>query len=202
MTARGVVNEGTIIVENGRIRDLGANLQVPAGIPLVKVDGVIFPGLIDLHDHLAWNVLPRWTLPNPVTTRYEWQAMPEYAAHLARPERELMFRGEGCDMERYAEVKALLGGATSVTGSYSAGAADDTKNNCLKGLVRKLDVYSGFYPQSSAEPLLYEVFPLEMSWQQAQAIREKLGSHEIKAVICHVGEGKDASAKREFKAFL
>jgi 5-methylthioadenosine/S-adenosylhomocysteine deaminase len=205
VTARGIVNDGTILVVNGRIRDIGTNIAVPEGTPLLKVDGVIFPGLIDLHNHLAWNVLPRWSLPNPVSNRYEWQAMPEYVSHLARPEREMMARGEGCDMERYAEIKALLGGATSVTGSFASSddtKSNGTKNNCVKGLVRKLDVFSGLYPQRmNAEPLLYEIFPLELPWQEAQAIRDKLASREVKAVICHVGEGKDASARREFSMF-
>lgn len=201
VTSRGIVNDGTIIVANGRIQDVGANLQLPEGMPFLKVDGIIFPGLIDLHNHLAWNVLPRWSLPTPVNNRYEWQAMPEYAAHLARPEHEMIIKGEGCDMEHYAEVKALLAGATSVIGSFAADG-NDKKPNCVKGMVRKLDVFSGLGPQQgSAEPLQYEIFPLEIGWQQAQVIRDKLASRELKAVICHLGEGKDASGRREFSMF-
>jgi hypothetical protein len=36
-------------------------------------------------------------------------------------------RGFGCDMERYAEVKAILGGATSVVGSFSPTEMNDRR---------------------------------------------------------------------------
>jgi hypothetical protein len=126
--------------------------------------------------------------------------MPDYAARLSGPEADLIAKGEGCDMERYAEVKALLGGATSVVGSYGPALAAPRRNECVRGLARNLDVFSGLYSsQVNAEPLRYEVFPFEISWEQAKAIRDGLGSHELKAVIFHVGEGKDASANREFR---
>jgi len=109
-------------------------------------------------------------------------------------------KGLGCDMERYAEVKAMLGGATSVVGSYGPSDTDPNRNECVKGLARNLDVFSGLYSDRlNSEPLRYEVFPFEITWQQAQAIRDALGNRQLKSVIFHVGEGKDASADREFR---
>jgi 5-methylthioadenosine/S-adenosylhomocysteine deaminase len=201
VTPRGVIENGTMVVVNDRIQDIGANPTVPKDAVIIQVDGIVFAGLIDLHNHLTWNVLPRWKLPRgPVANRYEWQAMPEYAASLSRPQGDLISKGAGCDMERYAEIKALLGGATSVVGSYGPTPAAPHRNDCVKGLARNLDVFSGLYSdQVNAEPLRNEVFPFEISWEQAKAIRDGLGSRELKAVIFHVGEGKDASAAREFR---
>jgi 5-methylthioadenosine/S-adenosylhomocysteine deaminase len=34
-----------------------------AGAPRVAAGGVIYPGLIDLHNHLLYNTLPLWTEP-------------------------------------------------------------------------------------------------------------------------------------------
>jgi 5-methylthioadenosine/S-adenosylhomocysteine deaminase len=200
VTAQGVIENGTMVVVNDRIQDIGSKPFVPKDATVISVDGIVFPGLIDLHNHLVWNVFPRWTLPSPVANRYEWQALSEYAARLSGPEATLIANGAGCDMERYAEVKALLGGATSVVGSYGPTPAAPHRNDCVKGLARNLDVYSGLYSdQVNAEPLRYEVFPFEISWEQAKAIRDGLGSRDLKAVIFHVGEGKDASANREFR---
>ena len=200
VTARGVIENGTMVVVNDRIKDVGSNPSVPKDATIIRVDGIVFPGLIDLHNHLVWNVFPRWTLPCPVANRYEWQALPEYAARLTGPEATLIANDAGCDMERYAEIKALLGGATSVVGSYGPTAAAPHRNDCVKGLARNLDVYSGLYSeQVNSEPLRYDVFPFEISWEQAKAIRDGLGSRDLKAVIFHVGEGKDASANREFR---
>jgi len=191
-----------MVVLDDRIQDIGANPTVPKDAVIIQVDGIVFPGLIDLHNHLTWNVLPRWRLPAPVANRYEWQAMPEYAASLSRPQAALMTKGAGCDMERYAEIKALLGGATSLVGSYGPTPAEPHRNDCVKGLARNLDVFSGLYSdQVNAEPLRNEIFPLEVSWEQAKTIRDGLGSGDLKAAIFHVGEGKDASAAREFRMF-
>jgi 5-methylthioadenosine/S-adenosylhomocysteine deaminase len=200
VTTRGILENATMVVVDGKIQSIGTNISPPNGITALKVDGIVAPGLIDLHNHLVWNVFPRWKLPAPVTTRYEWQAIPEYAARLGGPEGAMIAKGAGCDMERYAEIKALLGGATSVTGSFGPTDTEPNRNDCVKGLARNLDAFSGLYSKSlNSEPVRYEVFPFEITWQQAQTIREKLGSHELKAVIFHVGEGKDASARREFR---
>jgi len=126
--------------------------------------------------------------------------MPDYGTRLSGPEGAMIGKGMGCDMERYAEVKALLGGATSVVGSYGPSDADPNRNECVKGLARNLDAFSGLYTDRlNAEPLRYDVFPFEITWQQAQAIRDGLGNRQLKSVIFHVGEGKDASADREFR---
>jgi 5-methylthioadenosine/S-adenosylhomocysteine deaminase len=200
VTPRGLIGNGTMIVVNGQIESVGVNLTVPKEIAIIKTDGIVFPGLIDLHNHLVWNVFPRWTPPNPVGDRHEWQAMREYVARLSGPEGRLIGLGSGCDMERYAEIKALIAGATSVVGSYGPTLAAPHRNDCVKGLARNLDVFSGLYTdQVNAEPLRYEIFPFEIGWDQAKAIRDGLGSRDLRAVIFHVGEGKDASAAREFR---
>src|SRR6267154_6034990 len=60
VTPAGVIDDGVILVANGTIQSLGTAASIPAGTTVVKVDGVVFPGLIDLHDHLVWTVFPRW----------------------------------------------------------------------------------------------------------------------------------------------
>ena len=143
VTARGIVNDGIVLISHGAIEGIGSKIPVPKGTPVIDTGGVIFPGLIDLHNHLVWNVFPRWGPPSPVCNRYDWQAMPDYSAKLSGPEGKLIDRGLGCDMERYAEIKAMLGGATSVVGSFSPTDADPHRNDCDRGLARNLDFFSG-----------------------------------------------------------
>src|SRR5690554_4645523 len=46
--ANGVIDNGTIVFENGVITALGANVDIPAGARVVDVSGKhIYPGLID-----------------------------------------------------------------------------------------------------------------------------------------------------------
>ena len=54
----------------------------------VRTDGFIYPGLIDLHSHLAYNFLPLWSAPRdePYDNRYTW-ANPNttYGRDVGRP---------------------------------------------------------------------------------------------------------------------
>ena len=200
VTARGIVNDGIVLISHGAIEGIGSKIPVPKGTPVIETGGVIFPGLIDLHNHLVWNVFPRWGPPSPVGNRYDWQALKDYTDKLSGPEAKLIDRGLGCDMERYAEIKAMLGGATSVVGSFSPTDADPHRNDCDRGLARNLDFFSGLYSQEmNAEPVDYEVFPFEIPSAKAQSIRDSLSSGKLKALLIHVSEGQDASAAREYR---
>jgi 5-methylthioadenosine/S-adenosylhomocysteine deaminase len=200
ITARGVIDDGIVLISHGAIEGIGSNIPIPKGTPVIETGGVIFPGLIDLHNHLVWNVFPRWGPPSPVGNRYDWQAMPDYSAKLSGPEATLIDRGVGCDMERYAEIKAMLGGATSVVGSFSPTDTDPHRNDCDRGLARNLDFFSGLYSQEmNAEPVDNEVFPFEIPSAKAQTIRDSLSSGKLKALLIHVSEGQDASAAREYR---
>lgn len=200
VTPHGIVNNGVVMISHGSIQGVGPDIPIPRGTTLINTEGVIFPGLIDLHNHLIWNVFPRWKPDSPVGDRYEWQAMSDYAAKLSGPEAALVDRGDGCDMERFAEIKAMLGGATSVVGSFSPTEADPHRNDCDRGLARNLDYFSGLYSSTmNAEPLENEVFPFEIPYPKAQAILDSMSSGRLKALLLHVSEGKDAGAAREFR---
>jgi imidazolonepropionase-like amidohydrolase len=51
---RGTIENGTIVVRDGRIAAVGADVGVPAGIPVIDGTGMyVMPGLIDAHSHMA-----------------------------------------------------------------------------------------------------------------------------------------------------
>lgn len=84
----------------------------------VDTKGLVFPGLIDLHNHLAYNTLPLWKAPKdgPYGTRYQWQRAATYGRDISNPA-EAYSIAAGAAALRYAEVKAVVGGATSIQGS-------------------------------------------------------------------------------------
>lgn len=52
--SRGTINNGTIVLRDGRIAAIGTNVQVPAGATIVDGTGrFVTPGLIDAHSHIA-----------------------------------------------------------------------------------------------------------------------------------------------------
>src|SRR5262245_28558578 len=71
-----VLDRGRVYVRAGDIvavRKAGA--AAPAGfadVPVIKTRGTIFPGLIELHNHLSYNVLPLWQVPRIFAHRGQW----------------------------------------------------------------------------------------------------------------------------------
>ncbi len=52
--SHGTIPNGTIVLQNGKITALGANVRVPAGAEVVDGAGkFVSPGLIDAHSHIA-----------------------------------------------------------------------------------------------------------------------------------------------------
>ena len=185
ITPDGIVENGTIVVKNGKIAAVGKQPELPANATVIDTHAVIAPGLIDLHDHLTYNVFPRWRPIEEFANRYDWQQKPIYQTLITSPHAGMVADGLECEMERYAEVKALSEGATSVVGSPA--------NSCSRGLARNLDTEREWR-------IAYNVFPLQMSESELTPIRQQLAQHTLTAFLIHLSEGghEDASAAREF----
>lgn len=199
VTPEQVIENGTILIVGEKIRDVGSNLTLPSGTIVLETDGVILPGFVDLHNHITWNLFPRWKPTEKFANRYEWQQLPTYGIALATPHSQLLKENLGCAMNRYGEVKAITEGETSVVGSSAP------PSECIEGLARNLDFYSGFYHTGvlNKEKLRYEVFPLELDTAVVAQINDALDKKELSAFLVHLSEGKptDASAAREFRMF-
>ena len=55
--SQGIVENGTILVEKGKIVQVGKNISVPKGLPVLEAE-VVIPGLIDAHTHVGVYSLP------------------------------------------------------------------------------------------------------------------------------------------------
>src|SRR6266705_552984 len=52
--SKTLVQNGVVIVENGKIRDVGSNLSIPADAQVIDLgDATLSPGFIDAHTHLT-----------------------------------------------------------------------------------------------------------------------------------------------------
>ncbi len=94
--------------------------QQPEGISkqeLIATNSYIFPGLMDMHSHVKYNVLPLWDLAKgQFLNRWEWRdRFPPYKDAVSFNMRPI--KGETvCAAVRYAEVKAMTGGAVAIQG--------------------------------------------------------------------------------------
>jgi 5-methylthioadenosine/S-adenosylhomocysteine deaminase len=107
-----------------------------AAAPRVAVGGVIYPGLIDLHNHLLYNTLPLWTEPTrttPWTSHTQWpRQAPSYQAKINDPA-ELLGKAAGRALLRYVETRAVIGGTTAIQGNPNGTPLPDGD------LVRNID---------------------------------------------------------------
>jgi 5-methylthioadenosine/S-adenosylhomocysteine deaminase len=181
----GIVENGTVVIHQGKIVAAGTKVKVPANATTIDTHGIIAPGLIDLHNHLTYNVFPRWRPIEEFGNRYDWQQKPIYNTLLESPHAGMVADGLECEMERYAEVKALAEGETSVVGSLA--------DACSQGLAHNLDSEDEWH-------VAYNVFPLQMTDAELAPVRQRLANHQLNAFLIHLSEGghQDASAAREF----
>jgi imidazolonepropionase-like amidohydrolase len=210
VTGETVLPDALVTILGNKITKVGVVSGQSQAAVAVETSSFIYPGLIDLHDHITWNLFPRWKPGELFNNRYEWQQRQDYKNALDGPHAELAAdHGLICDADRFGEIKAIVGGATSVVGSLNP-TSNTNDNACIEGLARNLDDYSGFDGAIlNHEKVRYEVFPFEMQLGDSTQIRPNLDSGSLKAFLVHVAEGKpaadgkpaDAASAREFRMF-
>src|SRR5215831_14220707 len=159
MDAAGtVLRNGNVLVRNGKIVATWVGATPPQGTPIgdaIQIDlgskGLVFPGLINLHNHPTYDMLELWPSPSshvepslgrplgtePYANRYQWNGMmagstqpPEFRRLVDTPQ-SLLNSPIGLNLYpevgKYAEVKAILGGETA----FQGGPLDPRVDNIL-----------------------------------------------------------------------
>jgi len=191
----GVLKHGYVGIADGRIVYVSDKLPDIAGAVTVNTHGVILPGLVDVHNHVPWNVLPRWRPGRLFTNQSQWAADPEYRRVVAGPFDHLA-ASHFCDMNAWGELRALVGGATSILATQRV--------SCIHGLVRNLDFNSGFYGTTELDrEHVFNVLRLPPASdliaraQFVGAARSFITNPFFEALVIHVAEGTDPAAEEE-----
>ena len=192
----GVLRHGYVVVEHGRITSVSSKEPQVAGGTRINTNGIIAPGLIDLHNHVSWNVLSRWTPDHLFTNRSQWRTSADYVAEVQNPYAAIR-PSHFCDMNTYGELRALVGAATSIIATRA--------QPCIHGLVRNLDFNSGFYgtTELDREHILSELEippPSAPLFRAAfvQGANALIADPHYEALLIHLSEGTDAAALEEF----
>lgn len=137
-----VIARGRVYCESGSIvAVLPASAPAPTGfenINVIETNSTVYPGLIDLHNHLPYNVLPLWQVPEKFSNRGQWARHAEYHTKVSAPMQVLAATATLlASICRYVETKALLGGTTTSQGITLANKAGIRRY--FKGVVRNVD---------------------------------------------------------------
>jgi cytosine/adenosine deaminase-related metal-dependent hydrolase len=165
-----------------------------ADATVVATNGIIFPGLIDTHNHILFDVFDEtdWSPTKLYTNHNQW---PNEARYKAMVDAKQYLNGEagspvsiGCEMNKYGELKALVAGTTSVVGS-----ANPANRTCYGSLARTIDQSSNGLPADHVQAAT--IFP---STSAADSVCENLADGSTEAYVIHIGEGVDAPSLAEW----
>jgi cytosine/adenosine deaminase-related metal-dependent hydrolase len=158
------------------------------GARTVRTGGVIYPGLIDLHGHIAYNALPLWSPPGrtePYTSRYQWPDDKSYKPMISDPANALGALAGKAHL-KYLEVKAVVGGTTAIQGTAKTGRPYEG------WLVRNIE-HETF--TTKIKTVYVSALPLrdDADYEaQAEHLRDK------KAFVYHLSEGTDPKLIGEY----
>ena len=200
-----VINEGHILVKDGMIEAVWED-QVPTDIqltnvPVLETNGTIYPGMLDLHNHLHYNQAPLWDMTPHLpennrnawggyNNRYEWKNHPDYSEQVTKP-KMLVHSGPYWNMEsqamKYIEMKSLVGGATAAQGGPSN--PDDSYATVLS---RNIEDYN-----FGRDEIHTKVTELTSDYV-GNHIKTGNASGELDAWFIHIAEGVDEQSRAEF----
>ena len=190
---RRVIQDGLLWIDKGSIIAVTAKGgPVPPGlegVPVVDTQGTIFPGLIELHNHLSYNLLRLWAVPRKYSNRGQWAGIPEYRSTISGPMKLLGQRPDLlAPLARYVECKCLLGGTTTTQGIElfsNAGA-----RRFYRGIVRNVE--------QTNDPNLPEAgarIP-DVDANDAKSFVARIS--QKKCYLLHLAEGLDKTARDHF----
>lgn len=160
----------------------------PAGARVIETGGVILPGLIDLHGHPEYNVFAAWEPPRRYANRYAWRRSREYAAVVKEPWKLLTADPSLLPtLTRYAEARALVGGATAIQGASAKYPSRE------EALVRNVD--RRIFGEHRARSII-DLGRTDAA--DAARLRAQIQAGEVTAVYIHLAEGVDDTSAREF----
>jgi cytosine/adenosine deaminase-related metal-dependent hydrolase len=196
VTPDGLIQGGWLDIANGRILHIEREKPDLPGAQILETMDLVFPGFIDLHNHPNFNVFPRWTPPHKFPNRYAWRDWIVYQQQLESKARALQADPATlCDIEEYVEVKALIGGTTSLIGLGSSNP-DHPTPECIRGpnhpLVRSLDHYTGFYGRALDHERIANsigILPRDMDANLAAHYAQSLANGSLDLLAIHIAEG-------------
>jgi len=115
-----------IKVAEGKIEAIyNSRPQNISELKVIDTKSLIAPGLIDLHGHLKYNVLPLWgAAKSQFFNRFEWRKWSQYKNSVSFNMKAFDSVGV-CAAVRWAEIKAISAGVTTVQGVGADGYCTD-----------------------------------------------------------------------------
>ena len=186
---REVIRDGYLVVDGERIiyvsspdEELSMDFN---DLTIIETEGYIYPGLIDLHNHLPYNFLDLWPITKKFEDRYQWPRLSKYKTEISAPTK-LLANSNPVELVKYAEIKALVAGVTSIDG-YSK-----FNRTYAAWLLRNVEVE----PFGKLEPKIYQSVLKIKNEEEFLTVERKM--NEGNAFIYHLAEGSSEELLAEY----
>ncbi len=174
---------GWVRIEGDTIVSIGS--RKPTDAIAIATDGVILPGLLDLHGHPEFNVFAPWEPPRSYVNRYSWRGSKPYHDLVRDPQNNLLVKAPKGTQLRYAEIRALVGGVTAIQG------ASLSTQGSRESMVRNVDgMIFGEHRARAVIDLPSSLGANARGGPEFTKIIEAIGRDEIDAHYIHLAEGK------------
>ena len=206
-----VMNQGNVLIRDGMIEAVwSSSSSIPINADLTNADvietnGTIYPGLIDLHNHVHYNHIPLWDFnvhlsesqrsdEGGYTNRYQWGNNYDYGPSITWMKNNIQQNsrwGMASEQMKYAEVQTVAGGVTAIQGSPGSGtSAWDSM------LARNVELYN--FGQDGISTCAV-CGAADDDYSGSHLISQNQ-SGTLNAWFVHLAEGVDNSSKLEFDA--
>ena len=188
---------GELLVEGNLITCVAescASAAGAAGATVIRTGGVIFPGMLDGHNHGLFNIFDEddWNPGRFYGSHNDWTSDTRYQQVLDAKQylnKDVTSPVDlRCEIDKYAELKALIAGTTSFT--LAPGAVELA---CYSSLARTIDTSRN----GLGTDLLRTAISVP-SASGAQTICNAYAAGTCNAYAVHVAEGINATARNEF----
>jgi 5-methylthioadenosine/S-adenosylhomocysteine deaminase len=194
MAGPNEIIKGTIYINAARIEAIiPESKPIPealAAIPVYKTKGTIFPGFIELHNHLSYNCLPMWNVPKKYDNRAQWSGIDVYRQNISYP-MNLLGKTKGYveAIVRYVECKCLAGGVTTSQGIMLFSNAGIKKY--YRGIVRNVE------ESADADLPNVDAHIPDIVARDAEKFSKQIAKSSC--MLLHLSEGTNASARKHFE---
>ena len=199
------IEPGYVVIQGATIEEVTD--RRPESVKVHETEGVIAPGLIDLHGHPEFNIFAAWEPPQQFVNRYSWRGSDLYQTLVRDPQNHLLDALPAWAQLRYAEVRALVGGVTAIQGtggqarSYAEIRARVGGVTAIQGtgglassfqdeaLVRNVDKWI-FGAQVGRSLIDLPTPGSEFGMASLRSILDGIENDEVKAFYVHLAEGR------------
>ena len=187
-----------VLVENGVIQSVSRGrppLTRNAVVVELGNNDWIYPGLVDLHTHTDYNVLPIWeTDKAPFDNRFKWRGDAGYRSVVSGGH-DLIVKQQRTAVAVFAELQAIAGGTATIQESQPLESNQGGDANPL--LCRGTGLPSDLGLGSKEVLSVVDFFRPNAAGDTAQPQQQKLdqylsmrGKGTLQATLAHLAEGR------------